>query len=222
MQFQLRAAGKEMPRGPALVVQAAPLNMSPQWREWSVSAAGVKTAKRMVETVSRSELDLDNPSPHPTGVAVAAKERQGTQWTPGGYRWFTRTGVAAIDGGGGIGLRLGFQIKEGGGRTYDWKKLTDDGELEALLAPLLGALSAALTESELLGRYAMDLQWVGMDDLFRLDPERAGEGTPPRYVPGSGLLTVDGLEDSSERKALTRRWSEELLRASGVPVWRAD
>ena len=223
MQFRRNAAAVEVhPVGPALVLRAAPLNMSPRWREWSVSSAGVNAVSRMVQAVSEGELDLDDPVPHPTGVAVAAREGRGTQWVPGGYRWFTRTGAAAIDGGGGIGLRLGFEIKEGSGSTYDWKKLADDGELEVLLAPLLGALSTALTDSELLGRYAMDLQWVRMDHLFRLEPEHAGEGTPPGHLPGSGLLTVDGLADSSEREALARRWSEELLRATGVPVWRAD
>jgi schlafen family protein len=210
------------PAGPALVLRASPLNVSPPWREWCVSRPGVNAVTKLVEAISSDPLDVDDPLPHPTGAAIAAKERHSARWVPDGHRLFLRTGVAAVDGGGGIGLRLGFEIQKIGGLTYDWRKLSDDGELEALLSPLVAAMSTVLTDAELLGRYAVNLLWIGMNHLFRLEPENAGEGSPSGHVPSGGLLTVDGLEDSGERDDLVRRWSEELLRASGLAVWRAD
>ena len=45
-------------------------------------------------------------------------------------------------------MRLGYEIREDGGNLYDWKKLTDDGELEALLRPLVNAMTDALSNAE--------------------------------------------------------------------------
>jgi hypothetical protein len=209
---------------PALILRAVPLNLSTRWREWAVSEAGVEAvgslAQAITKTVSNQDLDVDAPVPHPTGVAVTARERRQWKWVRDGHRSFIRVGTAAVDGGGALGLRLGFKIKKNSGAVYDWRTLADDDELPALLGPLVEEMTATLTGAEQLGRFAVHLFWLGMGELFRIVPANAGEGSPPDYLPGGGTLTVDGLDDPSERDQLVRGWCDELLRASGVPVWR--
>jgi len=207
-------------QGPALILRAAPLNLSSRWREWAVSEAGVEAMRQLAEASPADNPEVEAPTPHPTGVAVTTYERDWVKWVAHGYRSFRGVRTAAVDGGGGIGLRLGYRIVEGSGNTYDWKQLADNGELEALLSPLVKAMADTLSNAEQLGRYAVHLIWLRMEELFRVEPQNAGEGSPPRHVPGGGFLTVDGLGDSSEREKLVRQWSEELLRATGLAVWR--
>ncbi len=206
--------------GAALVLRAAPLNLSSRWREWAVSQAGVTAMRRLAEASGGDNQEVSTPTPHPAGVAVSAEQRDWAKWVSHGYRSFRGVRTAVVDGGGAIGLRLGYKIVEGSGNTYDWRQLGDDGELEALLTPLVDAMADTLADAEQLGRYAVHLVWQRMGELFRIEPRNAGEGTPPRHVPGSGFLTVDGLGDKSESEDLVRQWSEELLRASGLGVWR--
>jgi len=206
--------------GPALVLRAVPFNLSARWREWAVSNAGVEAMTGLAKSLSDGDLETDAPAPHPTGVAVTVRERKRWKWIPNGHRSFLRVGTAAVDGGGGIGLRLGFDIQVDSGGLYDWRQLADDGELQALLAPLVEAMAGTLASSEQLGRFAVHLLWLQMGELFRIDPENAGEGSPPPYLPGGGSMTIDGLDDGGERDELVEQWSGELLRASGIPVWR--
>jgi len=206
--------------GPALILRAAPLNLSSRWHEWAVSETGVQAIRCLAEVSAGDKVEVEAPTPHPTGVAVTTQDQDWMKWEPHGYRSFRGVRTAVVDGGGAIGLRLGYEIREGGGHLYDWKKLTDDGELEALLRPLVNAMIDALSNAEHLGRYAVHFIWREMGQLFRIEPKNEGEGSPPANVPGGGLLTVDGLSDDSEREELIRRWSEELLRAAGLGIWR--
>ena len=79
------------------------------------------------------------------------------KWETHGYRSFRGVRTAVVDGGGAIGLRLGYEISQGSGNTYDRKRLADDGQLEALLNPLVNALMDTLSNAEQLGRYAVHL-----------------------------------------------------------------
>jgi hypothetical protein len=208
--------------GPALILRASPLNLSSRWREWAVSEPGVEAMRRLVEASAKNEVEVGVPTPHPTGVSVSTQDRVWMKWETHGYRSFRGIRTAVLDGGGAIGLRLGYEIREDSGNTYDWKQLSNDGQLEALLRPLVNALVDTLSDAEQLGRYAVHLTWMQMGELFRVEPKNAGEGSPPGYLPGSGSLTVDGLGEDSEREDLIRQWSEELLRATGLGVWRGS
>jgi len=206
--------------GPAVILRAAPLSLSARWREWAVSGLGVDAMRRIATSILSDDADTEAPVPHPTGVAVTAQGTDWVKWVPGGHRSFRRVGTAAVDGGGAIGIRLGFEIVKGSGLVYDWRELADDGELEVILEPLLGALEVALADAEHLGRYLVHLDWLRMGELFRIEPQYEGKGEPPSHLPGGGLLTVDGLGDRTERSELVRRWGEEFLRSSGIAVWR--
>jgi hypothetical protein len=122
---------------PALIVRAAPLNLSARWREWAVSETGVAAVTRIVEAISEDDADKEDPVPHPTGVAVSARGRKRTKWVANGHRSLLRQSTAAIDGGGVIGVRLGFDTQKDGGNLYDWRGLSDDGALEDLVRPLV-------------------------------------------------------------------------------------
>ena len=56
--------------GPALMLRAAPLNLSSRWREWAVSASGVEAIRLLAEVSADDGLEVESPAPHPTGVAV--------------------------------------------------------------------------------------------------------------------------------------------------------
>ena len=107
--------------GPALILRAAPLNLSNRWREWSVSEAGAEAMTGLAGSISDRDLETDAPVPHPTGVAVTARERELWKWVSHGHRSFRRVGTAALDGGGGVGLRLGFDVQANSGSRYDWE-----------------------------------------------------------------------------------------------------
>lgn len=222
--FAARSEGRNLDvlggDGPAIVLRAAPLNMSSRWREWSVSRAGVDALTDLVDGVLDGDVQIGEPEPHPSGVAVTARQQKGEDWTPGGHRSVTMVATAAVDAGGAIGLRLWFDLQDKDGRLYDWRTLEDSGELEGLVGPVVNEVAGALAKAEHLGRYAMHVVWLAFGELFRIKPENEGEGVPPPTVPGGGTLTVDGLSDTSEEEALSRQWSEEILRASGIPVWR--
>lgn len=205
--------------GPAIVVRAAPLNMSSRWREWSVSQSGVDALTELVDDLLDGDVEIDEPTPHPSGIAITARQQTGAHWTQGGHRSITRVATAVVDAGGAIGLRLGFSIQEGDGYLKDWRKLEDGGELEGLVGPMVQKLAGTLSGSEHLGRFAMHVIWLGFGTLFRIDPNNE-RGVPPSCLPGGGTLTVDGLTDTTEQDDLVRRWSEELLRSAGVSVWQ--
>jgi hypothetical protein len=206
--------------GPAVTLRAAPLNLSSRWREWAVSESGVAAMRHMAEVSAEGRQELEALTPHPTGVAVRIEDQDWMKWETDGHRSFRGMRAAVVDGGGVIGLRLGYKTLLGSGNSYDWRRLADDGQLEAFLRPLVNAVVDTLADAEHLGRYAVHLIWSQMGELFRVEPENAGEGSPPNYVPGGGFVTVDGLGDGSEREDLIRQWSEELLRATGLRVWR--
>jgi hypothetical protein len=205
--------------GPAIVVRAAPLNMSSRWREWSVSQPAVDALTELVDDVLDGDVEIDEPEPHPSGIAVTARQKTGERWTQGGHRSITRVATAAVDAGGAIGLRLGFSIQKVDGTLHDWRKLEDAGELEGLAGPLVKKLAATLAEAEHLGRFAMHVIWFALGTLFRNEP-RAKQGRPLTPLPGGGTLTIDGLADTTEQDDLVRRWSEELLRSAGIAVWQ--
>lgn len=204
--------------GPAIVIRAAPLNMSSRWREWSVSQAAVDALSGLVGDVLDGDVQTDEPEPHPSGIAVTARQSRGEQWTPGGHRTVAQVATAAVDAGGAIGLRLGFALQDGDGFVNDCRRLEDAGELEEIIAPLVSKLASTLADAEHLGRFAMHVIWLAFGSLFLVDPEN-GQGGPPHSLPGGGTLTIDGLAETTELDDLVRRWAEELLRSAGISVW---
>jgi hypothetical protein len=205
--------------GPAIVVRAAPLNRSSRWQEWSVSQSAVDALTELVEDVLDGDVEVDEPTPHPSGIAITARQKTGERWTEGGHRSITRVATAAADAGGAIGLRLGFSIQEGDGYLNDWRKLQDGGELEEIVGPLVQKLASTLAGAEHLGRFAMHVIWFAFGALFRIEP-KTEQGGPLSPLPGGGTLTIDGLSDTTEQDDLVRRWTEELLRSAGVSVWQ--
>jgi Schlafen, AlbA_2 len=205
--------------GPAVVVRAAPLNMSSRWREWSVSRSAVDALKELVDDVLDGGVEVDEPTPHPSGISITARQESGERWTHGGHRSIKRVATAAADAGGAIGLRLGFSIQEVDGNVNDWRKLEDAGELEGLVGPLVQKLAATLADAEHLGRFAMHVIWLAFGTLFRIDPNTE-QGHPISPLPGGGMLMIDGLSDTTEQDDLVRQWSEELLRSAGIAVWQ--
>jgi hypothetical protein len=205
--------------GPAIVVRAAPLNMSSRWQEWSVSQSAVDALTELVEDVLDGDVEVDEPTPHPSGMAVTARQATGERWTQGGHRSITRVATAAVDAGGAIGLRLGFSIQEVDGYLNDWRKLQDGGELEEIVGPLVQRLAGTLAGAEHLGRFAMHVIWFAFGALFRIEP-KTEQGPPLSPLPGGGTLAIDGLSDTTEQDDLVRRWSEELLRSAGIAVWQ--
>lgn len=205
---------------PAFLVRVAPLNLGTRWREWAVTRDAVATASAVSTRILGGEIETDEPRPHPSGVAVTGRDASAEAWTPGGHRFATRVVTCAIDAGGALGVRLGFNLQAGSGRVNDWREL-DAAELEGIALPVLDAATSALADSEHLGRYLVHVLWLGFGQLFRVDPMDEGQGGPPSYLPGGGSLTIDGLSDRNEQKALVGRRVEELLRASGLPVWSA-
>ncbi len=205
--------------GPAVIVRAAPLNMSSRWREWSVSQSTVDALAALVDNVLDGGVEIDEPKPHPSGISITARQATGERWAQGGHRIIKRVATAAADAGGAIGLRLGFSIQESDGYVKDWRKLEDTGELEGLVEPLVQKLAVTLADAEHLGRFAMHVIWLAFGTLFRIEPE-SEQGRPLPALPGGGTLTIDGLADTSEQDDLVRRWSEELLRSAGIAVWQ--
>jgi hypothetical protein len=207
---------------PALILRAVPLNLSGRWKEWAVSDAAVDVATRLASQVIDGEVEVDSPTPDPGGVAVTARGCQSARWIPEGHRFMTPVATAAIDAGGAIGLRLGFEIQDGNGLVNDWRRLDEAAGPKGLIGPLLADLVAALADAEHLGRFGVHLIWLGMGELFRVEPDNRGEGSPPPYLPGGGSLTVDGSADTTELDRLAQRWSEELMRGAGVSIWRSS
>lgn len=205
--------------GPAIVIRAAPLNMSSRWQEWSVSQLAVDALAELVEDVLDGDVEVDEPTPHPSGIVVTARQATGERWTQGGHRYITRVATVAADAGGAIGLRLGFSIQEGDGNLRDSHKLADGGELEEIIGPLVQKLASTLAGAEHLGRFAMHVIWFAFGTLFQIEP-KTEQGRPVSPLPGGGTLTIDGLSDTTEQDDLVRRWSEELLRSAGIAVWQ--
>lgn len=156
------AAGREgafrtHARQPALVLRLAPLTVTSRWIEWRVSGAAVDSLSTLVTSLAGPDASEPNVLPHPSGFGVASTSARATPWTPRANVAVTKSGTVAVDAGGVLGLRLGFELKEVGGRLNYHRRIGDGLTLAEDLAPLLDLAAEALATEEHLGRYAAQL-----------------------------------------------------------------
>jgi hypothetical protein len=210
-----------MAEAPALVLRLAPLTVTRRWIDWSLSEMTAGQLQTAACAVVGPAPSLQPVTPYARGIAANASGTEITEWTPRAARAVSKFATAAVDAGGALGLRLGFQLHQRDGLTQYHRVIGDGADLVEQLEPVVSAAAALLTAGEQLGRYAAHLYWLRMGDLYRPDPTRPEESSPPAVVPCSGELTVDGARPagSKELEHLCRQWVAEFVRASGIPMW---
>ncbi len=203
---------------PALALRLSPLTLNGRWQDWAVSEAAVDQLAQLAGSLADGEAARDL-LPHARGVAVRAIRADEQEWTPGGFMWVRQEATVAADADGVFGVRLGYRLSQRSGKVHYWRRLEKGKAAEELLAPMISGVVELLGEVEFLGRFAAHLDWLRMNELFRIDPDNPEHGAPPPVLPVGGDLTIDGRASLAEHQRLTQRWTEELARSSGEAVW---
>ena len=205
-------------REPSFIIRLAPLTVTSRWAEWSISADAVDALKVAAGRLLTPEIRSSNAEPFARGIAVSAAETEPKQWTPGGSRYVSRTSTIVVDAGGLLGIRIGYKLQERSGYVRHHRPLADGGELRGALHDALSELANLLAEAEHIGRYAVDVVWLRIGDLYRVDPDVPG-GLYPSPLRLEANITIGGAGDDVEHRAQCNLWGDEILRSCGIAAW---
>jgi hypothetical protein len=143
--------------------------------------------------------------------------------TTGGHRILHEECIAVVDAAGVIGVARSFTFAQGSGNSYDWRPLDEGRAVAEIAAPLVAEVATILEDAELLGRYLVSADVLGLGGMVRVHPDLPGLDDPvPPVHTTRDEITVDGSVGaglSDVHNDLANTWGRSFARACGLTIW---
>jgi hypothetical protein len=190
-----------------IILRLVPLTLLPRLEDWAMSEAAVEACRAIGQALTDEQCTVEDPVPHPRGVAVAARDGESRTLNARGGT-YRRYATAVVDAGGMIGVSLHFSVQ-----ASEHERLEFDRERgrQEFLDPPMTALAAALEDHEFYGRTLCQLDIERLGDVaivFRNGPQG-----PAGHLPLGGELTMPALGSGwrSQCRARTRSAQRALV-----------
>jgi hypothetical protein len=198
---------------PAVVLRAAPLTPD-RLADWAVSKRAGDALVHAVWELTHDARIVEEPTPAASGLIVRARTN-GTVPPLIGLEPQGWSATTVADAAGIVGAGIQYWVST---PPREQTTLTLMGLRDAVIVPLLRAVSSIIEAAEVYGRCLLELRVGYVADVLRLDD--VGGHKPIRAVPVGGEITFPLDPGSDELAALADRWRDDIGREAGYPTLR--